>query len=181
MAVGRGDKNEIGNDLIKIKTPRFSNDTNFTITQFGIKFDFIYAHSVFTHASRSQIKRCLHEAKKSMKPTSVFAATFCLGDENYTGEEWVYPSCATYTLERISEYCCQSGLQCNPVKWSHRNQTLLVITDPAGSVQIPREIPDKMTIDALYSQLEDSKNRLKKLQTHPCIKFGSLVNRTVRT
>jgi len=57
--IEEGIQNEIGQDLIRIKQPKFSNDTNFTLSVFGQQFDFILAQSVFSHASQTHMRRCL--------------------------------------------------------------------------------------------------------------------------
>ena len=139
--IKEGIKNECGADLIKIKAPVFSNDRDFTCTQFGQKFDFILAHSIFTHAPRSQIRRCISEVKKCMKPTSIFVATFLKGDNDYLGSEWSYPACIEYTLETMKKMVGEFGLRCNPVEWHHRNQTLILITFLEAKIEIPEAIP----------------------------------------
>ncbi len=128
--IDEGIKNEIGEELISMKQPSFSNDSNFTLTTFNQQFDFILAQSIFSHASQQQIRRCLSEAKKVMKPTSIFAATFVKGESNYTGEDWVYPGCVTYTLDHMSQIVEEEHLVCKPIKWRHPNQQSWVLITP---------------------------------------------------
>ena len=71
-----GITHEIGQDMVRLKQPRFIYDDNFTLTAFDCQFDFLLAQSIFSHASPMQISRCLAEARQVMKPTSVFAATY---------------------------------------------------------------------------------------------------------
>ena len=128
--IENGIKNNVGEDLIRIKQPKFSNDKNFTLSIFEKKFDFILAQSIFSHASPSQIKQCLSEAKKVMISTSVFAATFVKSDKNRDGDDWIYPECGGYTFEFISSIVAEVGLFCKPLKWNHPNeQTWILITD----------------------------------------------------
>jgi len=141
VAGKEGIKKECGKGLIKIKKPIFSNDRNFTCTQFGQEFDFILAHSIFTHAPQSQIRRCISEVKKCMKPTGIFMATFLKGDNDYLGSEWSYPECIEYTLETMERIIEEFDLRCSPVKWHHRNQTLILITFPKAKIKIPKAIP----------------------------------------
>jgi len=139
--IKEGIKKECGKGLIKIKKPIFSNDRNFTCTQFGQEFDFILAHSIFTHAPQSQIRRCISEVKKCMKPTGIFMATFLKGDNDYLGSEWSYPDCVEYTVETMKKTVGEFELMCNPVEWYHRNQTLILITFPGAKIEIPEAIP----------------------------------------
>lgn len=125
--IEEGIKNELGEDIIRVKQPVFSNDKNFTLSIFNRKFDFLLAQSIFSHASQRQIRRCLSEAKKTMKPTSIFAATFVKGEENYRDDGWVYPGCVTYTLEHIIDLVEEQGLICKSLDWSHPNQQMWIV------------------------------------------------------
>lgn len=119
--VKEGIKKEIGRDLLKIKQPVFSNDSNFTLTRFGVMFDYLLAQSVFSHASQKQIARCLSEAKKVMHRESKFAATYVGGNENYAGDDWVYPECCEYTEDRMLQLAREAGLAAQPYSWPHPN------------------------------------------------------------
>src|SRR5262249_7917443 len=96
-----GIKAEVGEDLRRLKRPRFSNDPSFTLSIFGQRFDVLLAQSIFSHASQGQIRQCLAEASRVMMPHSLFVATFVPGPDNYDGGEWAYS--AQYTLERLTE------------------------------------------------------------------------------
>jgi len=178
--IEEGIKKELGEDIIRIKRPVFSNDNNFTLSTFNRKFDFILAHSIFSHASQRQIKRCLSEAKKVMKPTSIFAATFVKGEENYTGDEWVYPGCVTYTLEHMISLVEEHGLVCKPIDWPHPNQqTWIVIVNPENEKNIP-DLSDIIRLHRLEHELKLCKERLSKIESHPYVKFGLKINRFVQ-
>ena len=126
--VEEGIKNNIGKDMLKIKHPKFNNNNNFTLSVFNTKFDFILAQSIFSHASKNQIKKCLSEAKKIMKPESLFVATFVKGDTNNDKDEWLYPECGSYTLEFLSSLIKEHGLSFKQLNWKHPNdQTWIVI------------------------------------------------------
>ena len=127
--IEEGIRRELGEDIIRIKRPVFSNDGNFTLSVFNRKFDFILVHSIFSHASERQIIRCLSEAKKVMKPTSIFVATFFEGEENYTGDDWVYPGYVTYTMNHMVYLAEEQGLLCRPINWPHPSgQKWIMIT-----------------------------------------------------
>jgi hypothetical protein len=178
--VEAGIDNECGPDLVKIKQPVFSYDSNFTCTSFGKQFDFILAHSIFTHATQTQIKRCLSEASNCMKPDAIFAATFMRGEANYDGGKWVYPDCITYSLEHMSQMVQESGLRCHPLQWYHRNQTLILITRPECQVNLPNVLPDASAMETLQNNLAHYKSALARLEGHPYVKFGKALNRIIR-
>jgi SAM-dependent methyltransferase len=111
-----GIANELGRDVAQEKNPRFSNDSNFTLTIFGVSFDFILAQSIFTHAAPHQIERCLAQAKLAMKQDAVFVANFLQGDSDYQGDEWVYPDCCSYTFGFFESLARKHGLRCAPLE-----------------------------------------------------------------
>lgn len=178
--VADGIRNELGKDLAAIKRPTFNNDSSFTLSVFDRKFDFILAQSIFTHASQSQIRRCLSEAKKVMKPTSIFAATFLKGERNYTGPEWDYSTSITYTLECISGLVEEQDLICKSVDWPHPDsQTWVVITEPDNARNIP-DLSDIANLSSLANELKLCKEKLARVEGHPYVKFGRMTNRLIR-
>lgn len=128
-----GIRNECGQDLIRIKQPVLSSDSNFNFTCFNRKFDFLLAQSIFSHASQRQIRRCLSEASKCMHSTSIFAATFLQGSDDYSGDEWVYPGCVSYRFEKIRGLAQEAGLGAKMINWPHPNgQVWLLIANPSN-------------------------------------------------
>lgn len=117
--IDKGIGNELGKDILGVKKPVFSNDDNFTLSVFDKKFDYILAHSIFSHASERQISRCLSEARKVMRPTSLFIATFAKGDDNYSGDEWVYPGFVMYTEDHMRALFGKHGLASIILSWPH--------------------------------------------------------------
>lgn len=127
--IDEGIANNLGKDVIAIKKPKFSNDRNFTLSIFKTKFDFIVAQSIFSHASQTQIRECLSEAKKVMKPTSIFVATFLKGQENYSEDSWFYPDIIPYTQEFMISKIEEAGLFYSQLEWPHPGpQTWIAIT-----------------------------------------------------
>lgn len=127
--IEEGIRQNIGKDLVKMKKPCFSNNSVFCFSEFDRNFDFLLAQSIFSHASPSQIKKCFSEAQKVMKENSIFLATFVEGESNYSGEEWMYPNCVTYTFDGIRNLAEEQGLICKRVDFPHPNgQSWLVIS-----------------------------------------------------
>lgn len=170
--IEEGVKHEVGRDLIEVKQPVFSSDRDFTLSIFNQRFDFILAQSIFSHASLSQIRRCLSEAKKVMGPTTLFAATFVRGEHDYTGDAWVYPGCITYTPGRMVGLAEEQGLICRLIDWPHpAQQTWLIIAHPESEEQIP-DPSDLTKLLCLESELRFAKARLAKLERHPYVRLG---------
>jgi hypothetical protein len=117
--IQEGIKNEVGEDLIRVKNTVFSYCSDFDFGVFNRKFDYIIAQSIFSHAPEVLIRKCLLESCKVIKRTSSFAFTFVEGDENYDGDFWVYPDFVTYTLEFMHNLLGEYGFDVKVLDWEH--------------------------------------------------------------
>ena len=141
-----GIKNELGPDILRVKRPAFRHDSDFDCTKFNQAFDFIVAQSVFSHASTSQIRKCLSAVEKCMQPRAILVATFVKGEENYEGASWVYPECVSYTIEHIVQLSAEVGLKAEPLDWPHPNgQTWIRVTRRDTEWSYPRSPLDRKT------------------------------------
>jgi SAM-dependent methyltransferase len=134
-ALEDGKKAHLGEQLTGMKRPTFSNDANYTLTEFGVTFDFILAHSVFTHAPAVQIRRCLEQAREVMDENSVFLGTFLESTEDHAGDEWVYPWVTQFRPETITGIVTEAGLACHHLDLPHPfDQKWFAAADPASSI-----------------------------------------------
>lgn len=106
-------------------------------TDFRRKFDFILAHSIFTHAGKTHIRKCLSETTKVMKSNTIFAATFIEGKQDYERDEWVYPSVVTYKMSTMKTLAKIFDLYSQPVNWQHPNNHTRLLISP-----YKKEYPD---------------------------------------
>lgn len=177
--VEEGIDKQVGADLIRLKQPSFHYDSNFPLTAFDRKFDFVVAQSIFSHTSASQIRQCLGEARKVLTPSSIFAATFVEGEEDYSGDEWVYPDCVSYTFEFFSRLVEQAGLSCRRLDWGHPNgQKWVAITLP--DAQPLPVIADPASCGSLRAELEYCRQQLKKTVSHPYVQLGLGVRKILK-
>jgi len=154
--INDGLKYELGKEILLVKKPNFSNNSNFILSIFNKRFDFLLAQSIFTHASQNQIKVCLKEAKKVMNPNSIFALTFIEGKKNNERNEWIYPNTITYTHKRMKKLVNEVGLILKPFFWKHTsNHSWFLIMRPENSIRI-KKLRD---LSKLYF-----KYRLKKIK-----------------
>ena len=168
--IEEGIAREIGDAMIAIKRPTFSNDENFTLTTFNRQFDFMIAQSIFSHTSQAQIRRCLAEAKTALGPGGIFAATYFVGPVNYEGDRWVAK--ADYTPEHMRELVEEQGLVCTPVEWRHPDpQQWILIHHPGTSVPLA-EASDAQRIVTLREQLALCERQLMTLRSHPYVRLG---------
>lgn len=155
--VEEGIRNECGQDLVSLKEPRFLFVDNWSFTQFGVKFDFILAQSIFTHASKAQIETCLTNAVECMHGSSIFAATFALGRQDYTGSEWVYPGKVRYTHESILKMIDSVGLIAQQTTWFHPTQTWYLICKPENRANL---VEHTRNINRVFSITSENRRRL---------------------
>lgn len=129
--IDEGIKNEIGDHQIQIKQPEFNYNSDFELTCFGHRFDYLLAQSIFSHAPASSIKKCLNEAREVMTYDAIFVISFGVGNTSYEGETWSYPQCVTYTGEDMLQMIEDAGLMCSFVpQMSFATYTWVLITRP---------------------------------------------------
>ncbi len=179
--IEEGIENEVGDDLIRLKKPLFSNDDNFTLSVFGRKFDFILAQSIFSHTSQAQIARCLSEARKVMKPASIFAATFNEGEHNYEGDSWGCHGSVRYRREHMVDLIEREGLTSRVLNWPHPSgKTWMAIVRPEGEENIPA-LSDEHGLAAtlLYAESAHAlaKAKLSALEQRPYVRVGRVLDR----
>ena len=107
--IEEGLDHELGRSILDVKRPTFLIDSDYTCTAFGRPFDYLLAHSIFSHTPLAHLRRCLAEARKCMLPASVFAASFTPGSSDYAEERWGQ---ATYRPETIASVAADEGLTC---------------------------------------------------------------------
>lgn len=121
-------KNEVGNDLIKIKKPHFDYNNGFDTKVFSREFDFIVAQSIFSHASYELVRIALHNSKDSLKRDGILAANFALGKENSQGTRWVYPELVNYYQATIRHLAKEAGFFMVRIPWYHPRLTWYLLT-----------------------------------------------------
>ena len=168
--IQEGVDNEIGEAMIRIKRPQFSNDENFSLGVFGQQFDFMIAQSIFSHTSQAQIRRCVSEARKVLAPNGVFAATFFEGPVNYTGDQWVAK--ADYTLAHMRSMVEEQGMALTPITWSHPDPQQWILIHHPG-VTIPLAQPtDAQRLVTLEDRLALTQQQFLNIKNHPYVRFG---------
>lgn len=168
--IQEGIDNEIGDAMIRIKQPEFSNDENFSLGVFGRQFDFMIAQSIFSHTSQAQIRRCVAEAKKALKPDGIFAATFFEGQENYQGDKWVAK--ADYTLDYMRKMVEEQGMACSMIDWRHPDPQQWVLIHHRGTVVPLAQTTDAQHLMAVEERLALSHQQFLAIKSHPYVKFG---------
>ena len=118
-------QNELGGqDLVRLKQPRFSSNADFDSRVFGETFDFIMAQSIFSHAGPDLIEQTLRYFRESLNEDGIVTATFLTpqGSDDFAGSGWVYPSCVSYTEETILALSRSLGLHGMRIPFFHPRQ-----------------------------------------------------------
>jgi len=119
---------ELSQGMIDFKLPTFNTSPNFDIHAFGIDFDFILAQSIFSHADQSQIKRCLQQVSKHLKPYGKFIFTFFAGSTNYSGTGWTRMPSAVYQYPWLAQQAQAVGLTTQKLNGFHPAGQTWVLT-----------------------------------------------------
>jgi hypothetical protein len=85
----------LGPELRAAKNPRFDTNDRFDFSVFGVKFDVFLARSIWTHASKSQIRTMLEGFVDNSSPNAFFLTSYYpaswlrRGHADFTGARWV--------------------------------------------------------------------------------------------
>jgi hypothetical protein len=181
--VREGIERELGSEIVGRKRPRFLYDANFSCTSFGAKFDFLIAQSIFSHAAIKQIRRCLSEARAAMTDTSLFAASFLEGDDDYAGDSWVYPETIRYRAATIERLATEVGLACLRLDWFHiGGQTWFVFFIPGLEPRIDQlaSLNQCYPLRQELSHYRARSDRLERIESHFLYKLASAIRRRLK-
>lgn len=121
-------RNELGNDLINLKEPNFSNRNDFNLG-FKEKFDFIVAQSIFSHTSRKNLIKGIDSIYKGLSNEGIALITIIEGKNDYYGKkDWVYPGCTSFKKKTISKILTERTKHWRRLYWFHPAQTWFAIT-----------------------------------------------------
>jgi cyclopropane fatty-acyl-phospholipid synthase-like methyltransferase len=118
---------EIGQSLADLKTPTFSDSIDFDAVQFDVKFDFIVAQSIFSHAGPALVERALSQFAATLVEDGLALVTFIhprqLPTAPIEAAGWTYPGCTTYQPDRIEALIAGAGMVGTQLPWFHPRQT----------------------------------------------------------
>jgi SAM-dependent methyltransferase len=125
--VREGIVENIGDELVRMKRPRFSYNSNFDCTVFGETFDFVVAQSILSHTEVGLARRCIANVAKAIAPEGLFLATFVLPrpqsrNVDPPGEAWVYPGLVDISEETIAELFRSAAFWSLKLPWFHPRQ-----------------------------------------------------------
>lgn len=134
--VHAGIEHELGRDLVRMKRPTFRFVDDFSLSAFGVDFDFALAHSVFSHTYPDLAFAGFRGIAEALAPEGKLFATFKEGQTNPKGSGWLYPEMVPYTWERMNNIIEESGLVARRLDWMQPRQTWFVAARPDAEVDI---------------------------------------------
>ncbi len=137
--IDEGIRNELGEGILKIKKPHFSNQDDFSVG-FEEKFDYIIAQSIFSHTNLALTKRGLDSIYNSLSENGLALVTLIEG-QDYTGQEaWVYPGCTNYSPNTIQKMFAEMGCHWRRLYWFHPDQTWFVISKDRSRLPSSKDV-----------------------------------------
>lgn len=172
-------RDEVGSDLLQLKQATFIHDDyDFNLGAFGKKFDYLLAHSIFSHTTQAQTLKCLAEAARIMHSKSIFVATFVEGETNYEGDTWALQS--KYRYDFVEKAATQAGLRSRRIEWpSPFFQQWVVFALPENE-DLEHLVSHGEADAPLVQELDLYRERLAKLESHPWVSLGIAVKRGFR-
>ena len=134
--VEAGIEHELGRDLIRIKRPSFRFVDDFSLGAFGTPFDFVMAHSVFSHTYPDLALAGLRNIALALAPKGMLFATFREGEPELEGSGWLYPEMIPYSWERLKGIVEEGGLVTRRLDWEHPRQSWFVAARPGAESEI---------------------------------------------
>lgn len=155
-------RNQVGNDLIQLKKPKFDYNDDFSIN-FNLKFDFIIAQSIFSHAGSDLIRIALPNLRDSLKDDGLIAVTFIQGCKDSREKGWKYPECVQYQPHTINRFAQEADLFIRQIPWYNPRQTWYILAKcrsrlPTGSMN--PYLSGAVLFDPEFSNSWESKGKL---------------------
>ena len=132
-------KNEIGDDIVRIKKPNFFYNNDFSCSHLGKKFDFILAQSICSHTGEDLIEKILSEFSNAIEDNGTIFMTFILSNQKCTQKGWIYPGCVMHKEETLVSYFKKNNFYFKKLKWWHDGQTWFILSKNAKNIPTDQE------------------------------------------
>jgi SAM-dependent methyltransferase len=121
--VATGIRGELGESMLTLRRPRFTYRADFDASEFGERFDFAIAQSIFTHTHPALARDAFARIGETLAPSGVLIGNYVprrilgpgatpVGDAG-----WEYPGTVKY---RWKDICLLAGdLHLEPVRFAH--------------------------------------------------------------
>lgn len=105
------------NEIVNFKLPNLSS------TLASDSFDFVVAHSIFTHTGVDLFEEYMADLKIRLSEKGLLLATFYVSSQKSNRENgWRYKECYAYTDKHIKSVASKNDLICERLNWWHPRQ-----------------------------------------------------------
>ncbi len=118
-----GVKNEIGNDIVKIKKPTFSYSNSLKEFRNPLNIDYAFAQSIFSHTGLDALEEWLSDISGHLNSNGVLLATFLIDEKDSQESGWIYPGCVKFNPNTVAKIASKYGLHFKLLDWFHPRQT----------------------------------------------------------
>ena len=139
--VQEGIDRELGRAIVDVKQPVFRYADDFSIDAFGVPFDFVLAHSIFTHCYSDLATAAVPRIAAALAPEGYLVGTLVEDVAQpevaalpgvTDGAGWQFPGTIRYDWEWFQRLLGESGLTGRRVVWPHFRQTWFVAAHTAN-------------------------------------------------
>jgi SAM-dependent methyltransferase len=113
--VEKGIAHEIGDDLIRIKQPKFVEDFDAVETH----FDFVLAQSIFSHTFADLAAEMFGNISRALEEDGLLIANYAFRQGQREGSGWTYNGNVSYRWEEIQEFAENAGLKARALPFFH--------------------------------------------------------------
>lgn len=131
--IDAGLRDELPPGLAEKKRPRILVNGNFAFELFGVRPDFAWAQSLFTHLPPPLIERCLRSLRRVIADEGAFYATFFEVSEPIDNPENPHDHlCFRYTRDEMARMGMKTGWQAEYIgDWRHPRDQMMMRYTPA--------------------------------------------------
>lgn len=123
-----GLKYALGEDIVKVKQPSFSDNATFDFSVFSTKFDYVLARSIITHTTAAPTRKIIEQFKLTGRPGAIMMASYwptagtfppggVIGDE-LPLDDWRFIQIVKYDFSTIARWAEAVGVQVS--EWAGR-------------------------------------------------------------
>jgi SAM-dependent methyltransferase len=110
------DEEEAATDLMAKRGARFLSNSDFDASSLDRKFNFVFAHSVLSHASDKQLAQFFSATIPVLKPGGKILFSLRFGGPSHA-EDWVYPDVTYFSWPQVRDLAPMFGLRAERHCW----------------------------------------------------------------
>jgi hypothetical protein len=154
---------EIGADMVRIKRPTFLHHGSLGCREFGVRFDYVLAQSIFSHCGLALVDRILAELAACMADDGIAAVTFVHAEADapdHDGQGWVYPGSVAYRPETVARAIGRAGLHGRAIPWYHPRQVWYVLSRSPQRIPGDADLPHLRGVVLFDPEFRESRARV---------------------